>query len=163
MENEHPIDFDSLQKGDVIPVERLEKITRTKHGTSEYQLAVLDLSKQIEKEKYLRGTPVFVVQQNSALRLLTDKEAVPYQQGRYNVGLRAAMRNFTKGQFINRSNLNDKEQKILDRNLYVQGRLLQALTSEREKLVLEGHKRTIPKLPFIENGNGCEESEELEE
>ena len=39
-----PVDYEALSKGDVIGVERLERITEMKYGTKGYELAALTLS-----------------------------------------------------------------------------------------------------------------------
>jgi len=74
----YPMDFDAMEKGDVISVAELERITGLKSGTSAYDFAVLKLRGLIQCEQQARGRYVVIASHKGTLRILLDKEATTY-------------------------------------------------------------------------------------
>lgn len=72
----HPVDFESLRKGQTISVEAIEAIYKVRRETQEYQLKALGLKAQIESH----GFRVEFAQ--GALRLLTDSEYARHNRKR---------------------------------------------------------------------------------
>lgn len=69
----HPLDFDSLKKGDWIPQSELEKILNLSVTDPAYGFAIMALKEQIEDR-----TGFVVRQINNGIEMLTDSKAVDY-------------------------------------------------------------------------------------
>ena len=71
-----PLDVAALQPGDVVPVERLERILLRKHGSEDYQHALRKLMARIERERAQLGRPIVLVQRKGAIVVLRAAEHV---------------------------------------------------------------------------------------
>ena len=87
-----PLEIEALQCGDVIAVDRLEMITRAKHGTDRYQFALRRLTKQIEKERARMGRPIVIKQRKGALHVCVASEQLQYAKRRSSEAARKVRR-----------------------------------------------------------------------
>ena len=144
----HPMDYESLKKGDVIPASRIEHVMQVKRtDVKAYQLAMMKMSGQIQIEFAHLGQFWTVRQQGDDLVILTDPEAHHYNvkshESLYNRMRRALMRL----QGVDRTMLDADQRDEHEHDLISQGRQVQAIRTARSQLRLESHKRTTPGLP----------------
>lgn len=142
-----PVDYEALQKGDVITVERLEKITGKSHGTVAHQLGVLQLMGQIERDMWAANKRVTLKLDKGAIVVCTDSEAAIKNARDFMLGLRKLSRSHVRNQFVDVSQLADDERAAHERKLEVEGKYLQAVASTRKEIRLQSHSRSTPGLP----------------
>lgn len=143
-----PIDYDALRKGTTISRERLERITGKQAGTKDYQLKLLAIQSQIERELNQRGHAWTIKIQKDEIRVLTDAEASTYNHA-LQVQARCAMeKRYALNAAVDVSALGEDQRKQHDRTMEVDGKYLLALQHVRRSLRLAGHARRTPgKLP----------------
>jgi len=146
----YPLDFNALQKGDVIPPEQIEKIYNVnREDVKAYQLKKLVLASQIERELGDRGRSVTVRGDGDSLRILTDPEAAEYNAKRFRHGLRAATRSHKRTMCVDVAHL-DADQKLThSRECVVQGKILQSIKDTKKALRLESHQRQTPGIEDV--------------
>jgi len=71
----YPFDYHTIEKGDCIKPSVCEEKTGKRRGTTEYQFALMALSKKVEADMLDEGRPVTVRVHKDGLRILTDIEA----------------------------------------------------------------------------------------
>lgn len=142
-----PIDYDAIQKGDIIPVDRVEKITGKKQGCSDYDFAVLKLKDRIERELHERGNVWTLRTEKGAIKILKDEEAALYNHAEQVRARATEARRFALMQSVDVSKLSPDILKTHERNIEVDGRFIQAQMNVRKELQLESTKRTTPGLP----------------
>ncbi len=145
-----PVDYETLKKGDVIPVERLEQITGKSHGTVEHQLAVLQLMGQIERDMWAANKRVTLRLSKGAIAVCTDSEAAIKNARDFILGLRKLSRSHIRNQHVDVAQLTDDERASHERKLEVEGKYLQAVASTRKDIRLQAHSRSTPGLPSPE-------------
>lgn len=133
----YPFDFDSLQKGDVIPVEVLEDVTKLSRNHKDFNLKILGLREQIESELEGRGRPVNIKCDHGSLRILTDEESVPYTAQLFRQHRRGLGRAHLRACIIDTRSLNAETQKRLESQLLNQAAKLAAMKRSRPKLDME--------------------------
>lgn len=145
----HPIDFEQLNKGDKIGTETIEKITGvSRNDWKRYELAVLTLKEQIEKEMAGRGTPVVIKIDAGTLLVLTDSEAVQYLNERHRILRRQITRNHGKSvNAVDVRQLTEQERLDHERGVLIRSKELQAMESVRKHLSSPAYKRSVPGLP----------------
>lgn len=74
----HPVDYDNLSKGDIIPQSLIEEILGVSSINPSYRLKTIGLRNLIEREMYFRGNPVTIVCLLNNLKILTDEESSIY-------------------------------------------------------------------------------------
>lgn len=142
----YPFDYDNLKKGDEIPVEQLEHITRTKYGDDKYSLRVLSLCEQIERELKERGRHVTVVQRKGAIRILLDSEAAEYNSMRFRQQQEGLVRSHYRGLAVVSANLDETERKRHERRMENQSKILQGMIAGGSRPVnrlLNGGKKSL--------------------
>lgn len=130
----YPFDFDILKKGDSFPPEILEEITGEKRQTAKYAFKVLSLQQQIADELEARGKPVVVATVKECLRILTDEEAVPYLEKRFNQARTALRRSLQRELTVDMAQLSQEQQAKLQRNQQVHGAIVAAQRIAQRKL-----------------------------
>lgn len=83
----YPLDFDNIQKGDVISREAMEQIFgfTEKDDTTKWAFEVMKLRARIMEECADRGNPVTVKGESGSLRVLLDSEASDYNARGFNL------------------------------------------------------------------------------
>ncbi len=141
-----PIDYDTLNKGDSITRERLERITGKAAGTKDYQLKLLAIQSQIERELHQRNRHWTVKIQKDEIRILTDSEASTYNHA-LQVQARCAMeKRFLLNSAVDIAALDDEQRKQHERTMEIDGKYLMAMQTVRKQLRLTSHKRRTPTL-----------------
>ncbi len=139
-----PFDYDTMDKGDVIPAEKLEEITELSRKDKDYQLAILKVKGQITKELAIREKGIVVRCDHDCLRLLTDPEAAEYTRTRFKQELRALARVHMQAMQVDATKLDDDQKKSHERQLEVQGKYIQAMAKAKKEIRLTSHKRQTP-------------------
>jgi hypothetical protein len=79
--------FASLQKGDVVPTGAIEQWGRISRAHDFFRLIQMRCGRYIEALLRGQGRPVTVCCDGQLLRVLTDREAAPYQHRRFQQGM----------------------------------------------------------------------------
>jgi predicted small secreted protein len=135
----YPFDFDALQKGDLIDAIHIEKVLRLSRGTPAYQLKLMGLKDEVERELMQRGRPVTVKIEKQSLRILTDAEATEYNEARFNHQLRGAKRSFHRQMNVDVSQLTEDQKASHERRVLWQGGIMTAIVNEKKRLMAEPH------------------------
>jgi len=146
--SKHPFDYDLLDKGSVIPVERIEELSGVKRDHAEFALHVLKYQKQIERELEERGNPVTVRSEKGSLFILTDPEAAEYGANLFRQRQRQLYTAHKGCLRVDQTKLDEEQLGEHQRNVLVQGAKLAALRQEGRR-ALEAHKRATPGVPKI--------------
>jgi cytochrome P450 len=126
-----PMDFDTLQKGDVIPVADVERMTGKKQGTDEYKFAVMNIIDRMRdhmKRKELFWT---VVSRKSAICVLTDPEAAEHNPNEYEKSRKRLKRLHVQTLAVDTMQLSDEQRDTHYRRLQVQAFEMSAMRSAR--------------------------------
>lgn len=125
----HPIDFEALQKGEVIPAQRLREIYGTEEET-ELAFKRMGLVQEIE----MRRSDLYPVIRDECIVILTDHEAAEYSVKRHEQLVRGMQRNARRRSRIDSTEFSDAEkrsvefwdQQIVAQSLGIQRQLRQA-------------------------------------
>lgn len=143
----YPMDFDSIQKGDYIPPDTVERITGVEQMHRDYGLAVMKLQERIERECADRGYAVVTKQAKGGIAILTDEEAVTYCDRAFILKMGGMRTAHGKMLGIDRTSLSETATKQLDRSVHVNGWTLKAMwAGRREAFKALPHKRNVPGL-----------------
>jgi hypothetical protein len=114
MSDQFPLDFDSLNKGDVIEQARIEQIYNIKaeQDANEYRYKMMDLGDQIERECSDRG--LLYRCDGLSIRIMTDEEAEARTWQRVRNGARSIARNTNRRASIDRSAFDEKQRAIAE-------------------------------------------------
>jgi len=146
--NFFPIDYKSLKKGDIIPINRIEEITGAKHGTSKYDFSCLKLKGRIESELRELGYIWTIAGVDGNLKILTDPEAAIYNHREQVAARRRQLRRFELQQHVDSAILPEDQKQQHERRLEINGRYIQSMLDTRKQLSLESYKRIVPGLPL---------------
>lgn len=145
--NYYPFDYNELIKGQYIPPEECERLTKMKRSDRMYSLKVQGLIEGIHRERDARGMPVVARCQNDGIRILTDEEAVDYTAKRVRDGFRLAGRSHERAVVaVDVTSLSEDLKRKHERNVDLQCRQLTAVGLEKAKFELGPHKRQTPGL-----------------
>lgn len=143
----YPLDFDTLEKGTVIPREKVEEIMGVKFTSPRYQFKLMALVDMIQRGLKKRGLLWTVVIRGDQVRILTDAEAVEHNQKQTERGRRKMTRAFVRNRAVDVSQLSEEQKQTHERQLLNQGRMLQAMRVALRAIKSEAHQRQTPGLP----------------
>lgn len=138
----YPIDFELLQKGQLLTAEFLENTCGQPRGTTKYEFFCMTLAQMIFNE-----TGFTAKRSGDDLRILTDSEAAQYNARRVEHHVRGVFQRFDMLVSVDMANLGAGEKREYERQLLNKGRYVQALVSVKRRHQLEAHSRTVPGLP----------------
>lgn len=141
-----PLDFDALNKGDVISEDRLESITSEKRGTKEYQFKTMSLADRIERELAERGLSAYAVVRREQIRILTDDEAKEHTEHLGLQAVRKLFRAFRKGAAVDTTGFTIDQKQEHERQILMLGRYAAAIKQVRRELTVEPTTRNVPGL-----------------
>lgn len=124
------LDVNALQKGDTIPAKQIEDWTGTERGTPEYAFKTLAIVTYLDSQK----PDCSIAIRKGAVRILTDAEAVNYQDSRFESGIRALKRSERKYRKIDTSNFSGNEKEEYKAKHLLQSRILQAVKREQKQI-----------------------------
>lgn len=143
-----PIDFDLLQKGDSIAVERIEQWAELPRTDARYPLKLLAMRDVVERKCRERGLLVTVKAEHGSLRILLDPEASEWNDKRERSLLGQFARTHQRLNAVDVGQLGDGDRELHERRLTVSGTFMAAFIGAKKKLVeLLPHKRKTPGLP----------------
>jgi len=128
-----PLDTSALVKGSTISVNELEQITGRTRGTSAFQLDTIQIVSYIRSQLWARGLHAVVCTQKGAIRVLTDSEALDYNQKLHDQGLRRAQRGHLYQSHVDVTGLSKEEVDELDRSLNIMGATIVAMATARRQ------------------------------
>lgn len=128
-------DFTQLQKGDVIPVETLEKLFKRTRDKSLFGLDVMALRKVIEVYFASIGDPVTTCQDKGALHVLEDAPASEYNHNAFLSACTGADRAVTRLAAVDAANLNDGEKVEHDKRVRLDSFVNQSIKRSRKKAI----------------------------
>jgi hypothetical protein len=143
----YPINFDALAKGSRIAPEEIERIFHLERSDKKYALRALALAERITHHfETSRGEVVTVKMDADALRILTDAEAIVYNDTEYQRGLRKSFRAHRRAVGIDVRNLDAAEVEEHRRRSARRALVLGAVRKARAQFTAQEHKRTTPAL-----------------
>jgi hypothetical protein len=148
---EYPINTENLVKGSRVSIREIEEAYGVRFGTDAFQLAALKLTSYLERRFRDRGQIVTVVQRKGDVVILTDAEAATENSRQFDLKVRGAARAHVRGQGVDRSQLNEGDRAVHDRNLESQGRQLSALRAAKGLPTPSAHKRQTPLPPGVKS------------
>ena len=140
------IDKLNLTKGSVISVETVEVMVGVEFGTIEYGFALLKLKEDIDSHLCRKGDVFTLCCVKGAIHILTDEEASAYNAKSSEQSVRKMRRVYTRGQAVDKRNLDTSTRKVHERNLDLQGRILGEIDRVQEEFLLEETTRQTPGL-----------------
>lgn len=139
----HPIDFDSLHKGQVIPVEVLEEALGIKSNKEQYPLKLLGLKDQIKKHMRSIGSPLTVKVRKKELHILMDAQATEYNFNWQKRRLRSSIEFHRQLLEVDSKNLTADEKRIHERRMLVSSRYAQAIRQTSKQIRVESEVKKI--------------------
>lgn len=144
----HPLDFDTLDKGTVLPAALVAKAVKAEPGTPEYSLRTLNLVSSIKLHfETKRNLIVAVKVHKDAIHILTDSEATEYCYDQMQSAIRKSLRRFNELAEVDRTQLAEDEKQEHDRRLINGGKQVQALATSKSGIRISAYVRTTPGLP----------------
>jgi len=145
------LDYDTIDKGAVIPVERIEELTETKRGTEAYGLASLVMCETIEQELRARNKPVTLKIVKGCICVCIDPDASRVNKNRFASGLRRAARALAHHQDVDTGRLDKDEHRMHQRDGEIMSKMLQGAMCEGSQTILTAaYVRSVPGLPSSE-------------
>jgi hypothetical protein len=129
--NPWPMDFDTLQKGDVIPVADVERMTGKKQGTKQYAFAALNIVKRMRDHLFDKEKFWTIAMRKDAICILTDVEAAEYNPHEYETSRNRLKRLHVQTLAVDSMKLSDDQRDTHYRRLQVQAFEMSAMRSAR--------------------------------
>lgn len=134
-----PLDFEKLEKGDVVTSEMIEEAMNCKVGSKDYDFKLMALRHMIfVKTGFLAKT-----ENDTELRILTAEESVSYTDKLAKQALKKYDNAFHYAQSIDFEELSDTSKRKLENQLINQGRIQQSIRLERRKITQEAKKNQL--------------------
>jgi len=135
MQNQFPLDFESLQRGMVLSIKELEQVLGLKHepGGTTWAFAVMGLQSQI-----CNLTELTAVVDGGAIRLLTDAEASQNNFRAVQLHTRRIYRRNRKLLQVNRQQLTTEQQSEHESRVRVSGSIVAALIGATHRVIGQG-------------------------
>jgi hypothetical protein len=134
----YPMDFEALQKGDVISSATIERITTVNpRDYRAWQIAVLNLQSIVTRELRKLDRDWVVCQKGNDLRILTDLEAKAYNARAQRAAIRKFAVSHRKNMAVDTSDFTAEERAEHHRQLAIGSRQLVAVRQARREVVRE--------------------------
>lgn len=144
--SKYPFDFASMQPGDIIDVEVIERLTDTKRDDREYWRECLKVRSIIIKGIMdFQGWEPTVKSEGFNLRILMHNEASKYNPKRRRIALRQVVSSHRRMLSVDTSGFNAEELASHRREIEVGGAMVSAIR-ETAKIALAAAKRPTPGL-----------------
>jgi hypothetical protein len=143
---QYPLDFDALQKGDVISVEQIENIFGIKRTDRNFWAKTLNLRDRIAKEMIDRNRPVTVRTSQGALHICQDREATVYNHKRVGHAYRTMIKAHRRQLCVDVSDFTVEEKTEHDKRLLTSGAMSAACMAVRRSPKLAAAVRKTPGL-----------------
>lgn len=136
-------DVTDLQQGDCIDVNECERLLEISNQHKDYAMAVMTLAKQIEYNLWRTGRQFTVCTTGGSIRVLTNAEAIEYNEATFEAGKRKMRLANRRSIAIDTSGLTDALRVQHSDNLAKQGRILSAMR-QRPVMILEPTEKNTP-------------------
>lgn len=152
MTEKYPMDFESLQQGQYISAEQVERITGESRDSIEalkrYNFKLMGLKDEIKKALRNMGKIWEVISEDDGLRILTHKESSKYQDQKRKIGKQKIYTAHTYITAVNTSGFTEDEKKVHNRRAEMSGRTILGLSMAdgRKKALSIAKTREQPKL-----------------
>jgi len=150
-----PIDFDALNKGDLISAEDIEDAYGVKRTSRSYAFSVLRMKAEIERELSDLGRPVTCKSEGDCVRVLTDEESLEYNARRFESNVHGVYRAHRRTADIDTENLSASSQASHAHTLQLQAMQCLALKKVRRRMSIEPHENA-PQLGRVGSDDGAE-------
>lgn len=141
----YPIDTDQLNKGDKIPAEVISQICGFSPSDARFSIESLKLKEYIVSRLSERGEIVTVISDKNNLRILSDEEAVDYNQYRFRRHFGGMVGSHMRMLGIDTAQLSEAKQKEHERVCLRQGMVICG-AREAWKAPLIANERQTPKI-----------------
>ena len=135
-----PMDFDALQKGDVISVADVEQMTGKRRGTDEYRFALMNLKDMICGYLESKERMWTVSTEGDRINILTDTEAVKYTESWYESGRKRMRRMHSLAMGVDTAQLTTTLRDAHYRNIQVHGFEISAMKKSRAEALKAARK-----------------------
>lgn len=142
-----PLDVDTLSKGDVISIDRLEEITGKTRTDQRWALYVLRVKSAIESQLVRTGRVLTLRMSQGQLVVCVDNDASVYNENEVERGLRKMARAHQRNLAVDVLRLDEERKPSHERTLLVHGRMILAASSARRDPELKAAERVTPGLP----------------
>lgn len=151
-----PIDFDAIQKGDVIPVSQLETILGVsrfaRSGThfvenAEYQKLLKDFQGKVKHELRKRDIKMTVACDHGTITFLEDEEAAHYNDRLFRSGEKRMRTAAQQAMGCDANQMTEETRTRWRRSLVVMGAKLAGMRSSYKQVQAVPHQRKTPGLP----------------
>ena len=146
--HQHPIDFDALNKGDIITAEQIERIYQVRQGTNDYRFAMQRLRDEIERE---RADLVTCCDQNNVL-ICSDQKADEVLWQRHRLAVRSIGRNVRRRHRIDMSKLDTEGAARAEHRGRVAASSYAALLKEQRRVAREARLREAAAAKALKPG-----------
>jgi hypothetical protein len=144
--NKWPVDFDKLNKGDIVSREVIERWGGVSANSRLFGLKLLSLKEVIERELINRGKDWTLKICDDNIVILLDAEASKYNYQMTTRRIKGVMKDHYRQLGVDTNLLSNDEKKIHDRRITIQGFLVQGVTWAKKQIGLKVHERTIPQI-----------------
>ncbi len=100
-----PIDFESLEKGDIIPATQMEEMFGETQGTDPYDFKLLAFYEELRRELDALGQHWTIAVVKGDMRILLDEQAVGHNEKGYTQGRGKMHEKHRLGQAVDRTKL----------------------------------------------------------
>lgn len=143
--SKYPVDYDTLEQGDVISVDQIEALTQQRFGTIAYSMEAMKLQQRMMDDLRGVGKPWTIKNEKGALVVLTDEQASEYNDQRCRAQIRGFGRSLGRLRDCDNTNMSDDHRRSHERRVESHGRTFAAIVASRKKrIVSEPHKRALP-------------------
>lgn len=139
-----PMDYELLNKGDVIDAATIADITRTRVGTDAFSFASMGLRVRIERDTADLGAPLLLRHDKDTLVVMTDEEAAEHRRRVYDRKMLGMFRAYRDLQRVDVANLPEDARKLHDRAVETRGAILQGVISARREIRAQAARRMLP-------------------
>lgn len=142
-----PIDYEALNKGDVIAVAEVERLVQCPRDHRLFAMKATNLASTISLAMDDLGRPVTIVLREGDLRVLTDDEASQYNHEMFKQFFRRMGRSLRRLAAVDVGQLDSEERGEHLRRLEVNGKTFAAAMKTRQReWGLVNHQRSTPRL-----------------
>lgn len=142
----YPLDYDTVQQGDVISIARLVEIIGCASDTAKFHALRNDMCQEIEKCLWDRGNKWTVCIVKGEIRVLTDPEASRYNSHGFRKHQRGLVDSHRHMLAVNVGCLSIDDQRTHDRTAKMQGVTLAAMAAASRYVVPMTPPREPPQL-----------------
>ena len=141
----HPLNYDSLNIGDIITEEQITTITGHQPDTTKFSLGALNLKESIARELAARGKIVtMTVAKGVGIKILTHAEAAAYNENQSESLTRRLIHAHFRNSAVDPRELDDDQRKRHDRTLLINGARIIAMSDAERRVELQVAERKTP-------------------